>query len=272
MEGSKGVGIWLARKNHIGWSRPVEVANDKRYPCWNPVLFQPKKDSQPLFLFYKVGPHPSCWWGMMMESGDYGWTWEKPVRLPDGILGPTKNKPIELPSGRIICPSSTEDHGWRVHFEISEDYFDTWIKTSPSNGLPAIQPTLFIDETDSIHAFCRSKQGKIVTTSSRDGLTWSEVTETTLPNPNSGIDGVTMVNGHHLLIYNPTSVPEGSTVGVRTPLVVARSKDLEVWKNVRTLESDLNGSYSYPSVIQTKSKKIHIVYTWKRQSIKHVVL
>jgi len=36
-----------------------------RYPTWNPVLFQPK--SGPLMLFYKVGPSPSAWWGMVMS-------------------------------------------------------------------------------------------------------------------------------------------------------------------------------------------------------------
>src|SRR5512143_3186972 len=60
------VGIWLSRRDKNGWSKAVEVANGlqqdgKRYPCWNPVLFQPLNG--PLLLFYKVGPSPSEWWG-----------------------------------------------------------------------------------------------------------------------------------------------------------------------------------------------------------------
>ena len=50
---------------------------DKDYPCWNPVLFQPK--AGPLLLFYKVGPTPSTWWRAMMTSKDGGKTWDSPA-------------------------------------------------------------------------------------------------------------------------------------------------------------------------------------------------
>lgn len=122
------VGIRVAIFNGREWSEPVEVANgiqsnDLRYPCWNPVLFQPK--SGPLMLFYKVGPSPSRWWGMLMTSEDYGETWTKPKKLGKDqklgeqnshLAGPVKNKPVQLPDGAILCPSSSEHDGWRIHF------------------------------------------------------------------------------------------------------------------------------------------------------------
>src|SRR5687768_2014934 len=72
------VGIWVSRIVNGKWSAPVEVANGvqddkKRYPCWNPVLFQPR--TGPLMLFYKVGPTPAKWWGMLITSEDKGRTW-----------------------------------------------------------------------------------------------------------------------------------------------------------------------------------------------------
>lgn len=123
-EGKPNVGIWVSRLENGKWSTPVEVANgvessEKRYPTWNPVLHQSK--SGPLLLFYKVGPTPSSWWGMLITSADGGKTWSKPVRLPDGIAGPIKDKPVELANGELLCPSSTEDKGWRVHFERTSD-------------------------------------------------------------------------------------------------------------------------------------------------------
>lgn len=123
------MGIWLSRNDGNGWSAPVEVANgiespEKRYPCWNPVLFRPA--AGPLMLFYKVGPSPSKWWGMLMTSADDGRTWGKPSRLPEGILGPIKNKPVQLADGATLCPTSSEHAGWRVHFERTADLGKTW--------------------------------------------------------------------------------------------------------------------------------------------------
>src|SRR5262249_7172950 len=87
-ERNPDVGIWVSRFEGKAWSKPVEVANgvqspDKRFPCWNPVLFQPltpaplpggEKGERPLLLFYKVGPSPGAWWGMLTTSSDNGKT------------------------------------------------------------------------------------------------------------------------------------------------------------------------------------------------------
>jgi len=40
---------------------------------------------------------------------------------------------------------------------------------------------------------------------------------------------------------------------------------------VLTLER-AQGEYSYPAVIQAKNGKVHITYTYRRQSVKHAVL
>ncbi|HIG80533.1 MAG TPA: sialidase, partial [Verrucomicrobiales bacterium] len=61
-EKHRDVGIRVARLVNGKWTIPVEVADGsegevEEFPCWNPVLFQPRKG--PLMLFYKVGPSPS---------------------------------------------------------------------------------------------------------------------------------------------------------------------------------------------------------------------
>src|SRR5215467_2912953 len=117
--------------------------NGERFPCWNPVLFQPRRG--PLLLFYKVGPSPSRWWGMVTTSTDGGRTWLKARRLPDGILGPIKNKPVQLRDGTLLCGSSTEHAGWQVHMEMTGDFGRTWKKTEALNDIKefaAIQPAI----------------------------------------------------------------------------------------------------------------------------------
>jgi len=268
------VGIWLSRGVDGRWSAPVEVANGvespaRRYPCWNPVLFQPR--SGPLLLFFKAGPRPDAWWGLLMTSEDGGQTWSPPRRLPKGILGPIKNKPVQLPNGDLLCPSSTEDSGWRVHFERTSDLGRTWQATGPLNdgkAIGAIQPSILCHRDGRLQAVGRTQQDRIFQTWSSDGgATWGKMTLTPLPNPNSGIDAVTLADGRHLLVYNHRARPRE-----RSPLNVAVSADGEAWQAALVLEDEPGKEFSYPAVIQSRDGLVHITYTWKRQRIKHVVV
>lgn len=265
------VGIWLSRQVDGKWSAARELVNgseleDKDYPCWNPVLFQPK--TGPLLLFYKVGPDPSNWWGMLITSDDAGQTWSKPRKLPEGVLGPIKNKPIQLSNGDLLCGSSSEHAGWRVHFERSSDLGKTWQLSPPVNDgkeIGAIQPSLLLHPEGRLQAIGRTRQGKVFEIWSTDeGRTWAPMTLTSLPNPNSGTDAVTLRDGRHLLVYNHTR--KG-----RSPLNVAVSADGKQWQAAAVLESE-PGEYSYPAVIQAADGLVHITYTWKRERIKHAVL
>lgn len=273
------VGIWVSRHVAGKWTPPVEVAtgrqpDGKQLPCWNPVLFQRPKGE--LLLFYKVGPSPSTWWGMLKRSVDGGKTWLTAERLPDGFVGPVKNKPVLLPDGVLLCPGSLEDPTWRVQFERTSDWGKTWQKTAFINeGITdgAIQPSVLFHPDGQLQALCRSqKSGFILETWSKDGgKTWSALQKTTLPNPNSGTDAVTLRDGRQVLVYNPTSPTPGKFSGPRTPLDVAISDDGKRWQTVAVLENE-PGEYSYPAVIQTVDGLVHITYTWKRQRIRHVVL
>ncbi len=271
------VGIWISRKIDGTWSDPVEVVNGVqedggRYPCWNPVLAVSPQNE--VYLFYKVGPNPREWWGELITSDDRGATWKNQERLPDGILGPVKNKAELLDNGTLLCPSSTEHDGWTVHVELTPDWGKTWERVGPlpaEDNIQAIQPTVLIHE-DRLQMLCRSKKSGIVETWSTDnGKSWTPLKKTTLPNPNSGIDGVTTKSGMHYLVYNPTSTPEGEWGGERYPLVLASSRDGVNWVHVSTLESE-PGEYSYPAIIEGADGVLHITYTWKRDKIKHVTV
>jgi predicted neuraminidase len=286
------VGIWASRLENGRWTEGVEVANGvqpdgTRHPTWNPVLFQPRAvgaagaagrkgrgaaAAPPLMLFYKVGPTPQTWWGMVMTSTDDGRTWSAPRRLPDEILGPIKNKPVQLADGTILSGTSDETperpSKWRVYFERSTDGGQTWTRTGFLNDgvqIGAIQPSILVHGGSRLQAVGRTRQGKVFSLWSDDlGRTWGPMSLLDVPNPSAGTDAVTLRDGRHLLVYNDT--PKG-----RTPLSVALSRDGREWRSVLQLETE-PGEYSYPAVIQTADGRVHITYTWKRERIKYVVL
>lgn len=269
-EGDDDVEIWLSRQEEGVWSAPVSVADGieadgRRYPCWNPVLFQ---GGPRLYLFYKVGPNPREWWGLVKSSEDGGRTWSAATRLPDGILGPIKNKPIIVDGETLLCGSSSEHAGWHVHLEWTKDRGRTWQKTEPlmdEGGLESIQPTLLRDKDGGIRILCRARTAGYITTSrSTDGgQSWSPLEKTNLPNPNSGIDAVTLSDGRHALIYNHT--PRG-----RSPLNLAISEDGLNWSAGAVLIDEPDAEFSYPAVIQSADGRLHVTYTWKRRTIRHL--
>ena len=277
-EGNKDVCIWVSHLVNNQWTAPEKVAdgilNDTtRYACYNPVLYQvPGGD---LLLFYKIGPNVAGWTGWMMRSHDNGYTWSPREALPEGYLGPIKNKPV-LVNGVLVCPSSTEKTGWKVHFEYTADQGKTWSRSEDINDgktTTAIQPSLLTYKDGKQQVLCRSKNRTVNESWSNDGgKTWSAVTATSLPNNNSGTDAVTLKDGTQLLVYNHVLPPANATggKGARTPLNIAVSKDGKTWYAALVLENSPVSQYSYPSVIQTKDGMIHVVYTWRRERIKHI--
>jgi predicted neuraminidase len=281
-EKNPDVGIWVSRYENGSWTKPVEVADGVqsdtlRYPCWNPVLFRPV--SGPLMLFYKVGPDPRRWWGMLKTSRDGGKTWSEASKLGMGplghLIGPVKNKPVQLEDGSILCPSSTEvresgkDDVWMVHFELTKDLGQTWQVTGPINDgqkFDAIQPSILFYRGGKMQILCRISQS-----SSQDHRSTStEIAATSLPNPNAGTDAVTLEDGRQLLVYNHT-LRKGDFPSGRNMINVAVSRNGTDWNPVLTLEK-AKGEFSYPAVIQASDGLVHISYTYLRRTIKHIVV
>ena len=279
-ERNPDVCIWVSRFENGKWTDAQNVANGiidetLRYPTWNPVLYQvPNGDLQ---LYYKVGASPGSWKGKVISSKDGGKTWSAPTDLPEGFIGAVKNKPV-LHGKTLIAPTSTENNGWKVHFELSKNFGKTWTKTAQLTSdtkKDAIQPTILQHKNGKLQMLSRTQQRFMGESwSSNGGKTWSPITLSSLPNNNSGFDAVTLKDGRHLIVYNHVlpadSLPRGK--GERTPLNVAISDDGKTWYSAVVIEDSPISQYSYPAVIQSNDGLVHIVYTWRRKAIKHTII
>lgn len=184
----------------------------------------------------------------------------------------TRIHPMELASGKILLPLYTDAFSVGL-IAVTEDEGKTWKASHPIIGYGNIQPSLVQKKDGTIVAFMRENgpRNKIRFSSSKDeGFTWSPVTETGLLNPGSSVEAVCLKNGHWMLIYN--DLTEG-----RHQLAVSLSDDEGAsWKWTRHLEKEKpgNGSFSYPSILQSKDGYIHATYSYfpsdKMKSIKYV--
>lgn len=97
------------------------------------------------------------------------------------------------------------------------------------------------------------------------GAEWKPATATVLPNPNAGIALLHLADGRLLLVYNPQESD-------RNKLALTISRDSgTIWSTPRVIEDSASGDeFSYPALVQDEAGTIHLAYTWKRQSIKHL--
>lgn len=197
---------------------------------------------------------------------------EAKVKLTDKLyqrLGwQPRCKPVQLPSGRILLPLYTDTFSISI-MAISDDHGQSWFASKPILGFGAIQPTVLRRNDGTLVVYMRENgyTGHIRMSESADeGMTWSPVVSSELPNPGSGLDGVRLENGNWVLVYNDTQ--EG-----RNRLAVSISEDDgQTWKFTRHLEDQPTGSFHYPCIIQTKDGMIHSVYSYfcdQGKSMKH---
>ena len=288
-ERNPDVCIWVSRKEKGSdtWTAPQQVADGVlsdtlRKACWNPVIYQ--IPDGPLVIYFKIGSNVADWSGWMTTSNDGGRTWSERTPLQEGFLGPVKNKPVLVNMGaeessagaRLIAPASVEKGGWRLYFEYSDDMGQTWQRTdyvAADSGLMAIQPAVMTLPDGRLLAVARTRNRQVAVTYSDDkGLTWSRLQLTDIPNNNSGLDAVNLADGRYAMICNDWPIPTALQKGVRTPLSLLLSDDGINWRHALTIEDSPVSQYSYPSIIQTADGYIHIIYTWRRQRIKHVVI
>src|SRR5690606_950536 len=198
------------------------------------------------------------WETWVITSDDNGETWSAAYELvpgDQGGRGPVRNKPIILSDGSWLAGASHEEGKWDVFIDRSEDGGKTWQQTeylevdrAELTGEGIIQPTLWESEPGKVHMLVRSSAGAIYRSDSEDyGKTWSPAYRTELPNPNSGIDLVKLLDGTLALLYNP----DGKNWGSRGTLLLAFSQDNgQTWpEEIEIEKAGEDSEFSYPAII-----------------------
>lgn len=175
----------------------------------------------------------------------------------------TKNKALVLPSGRIILPLYSDGLGFSLN-AITNDGGQHWQFSEPLVGFENIQASMALGADGRIHAYMRDNgppPQRLQYSVSRDqGMSWSPVRDSELPNPGAGADVVTLANGHWVMAYNDTED------GRHSLAVSLSTNEGHSWDHTRHLERDLRpreqaNSSSYPSIIQGVDGHVHVVYS-----------
>jgi len=175
----------------------------------------------------------------------------------------TRAHPFVLDGQRLIVPLYHDGYSFSL-MAITDDWGETWRASRPLVGGGNIQPSLVRRHDGSLYTLMRDNgppPHRLMQAESRDrGETWSEVTDTSMPNPGSGAEIIGLRNGHWLLISNDTERGRHS-------LALQISDDEgRTWRWKRHLEYDppgaQAGSYHYPSVIQARDGTLHASYSF----------
>jgi predicted neuraminidase/peroxiredoxin len=266
--------LFLSRrkKGSRVWSRPEIIVRSPGRPPGNAVLFT-TPDNRVWMVWGRMdGAQPqlrgSGWSDCTLfyrTSSDSGMTWTEDKPFFHDTLGwLPRNLTIFLSDGTLILPLSDErnGHGVDLSFFLStKDNGATWTRSAIMRG--GEQPTFVQRGDGSLLAYLRVRPNIVSAESYDGGKTWTTPTPTQWKNPDSGISMRRLKDGHLVLVFNNED-------DARTPLNIVMSvDDGRTWGKPLALESN-PGEYSYPSIFQATDGKIHIIYTFRRYSIKHV--
>ncbi|MCP4172611.1 MAG: exo-alpha-sialidase [Fuerstiella sp.] len=284
-EGAKDVDIYCSRRlnSYQEWTVPTIIASRKqttrdlnRYikKLGNPILFA-DADGR-VWLFY-VTVSVGGWSGSSVTvrySDDNGKTWSTANRLVTSpflnVSTLAKGSPVQCESGHLLLP---------VYHEFVRKFGE--VLTIDSNGQVvnkirltaqggAIQPWLVPLDQQHSKAFYRNSGGSAQAMLSNDlpnvfDAECESVEATNVPNPDSAVAVIRRHNGGFLMACNPTT--EG-----RHQLSLAVSPDGLNWRLIHDVEdSTPPDEFSYPYLIKGDQGNYHLIYTWKRTKMRHVV-
>jgi predicted neuraminidase len=315
----------LDRKREV-WGEPLRLSDDPHRSEQNPVLFQTAdRVMRLLYTSQQLGHQDTAVIRQRTSHDGQTWTSPTPAFPEDAIDGGQfiRQPPNIRDGGEWLLPifiCRADDNGnWNGDRDTSAvmmtvDDGHGWVcyPVPDSTGLVHMNAVATAD--GSLVALFRSRWAdNIYLSSSLDGgRSWSAPEPTDLPNNNSSIQAVRLIDDRLALVFNntratgdsprrgslydeidnqprPTRSPHQGREAVwgtpRAPLSLAFSTDDgRSWPEIVDLEvgdgycltnnsrEGLNRELSYPSIVQTADGDIHVAFTYHRRFIKYVRL
>jgi len=258
-------------KGEDTWSAPVPIARNPMQSMGNPVIWQAPSGHVWLFFVVRFEDTWSSSRIMAKVSTDRCHTWSDALPITFQAGTRVRSRPIVTQDGSWLLP---------IYHETGKDTEKTGADTASlfmqleagsrlwraSNKvysrLGNLQPAVVGLGGDRYLAFCRrggdyepGDDGYVIRTESNDGgRTWSQGVETTFPNPNAAVELIRLANGHLLFVYN-------HSMNDRSPLRAALSIDGGVHFPIKRDIASGEGSYAYPTALQTPDGLIHVMFT-----------
>ncbi|MDQ6478471.1 exo-alpha-sialidase [Dyadobacter sp. LHD-138] len=247
-------------------------------PVWNwqdNILLKPdKKFEEETAAKFKSMPESTIGWAGYAPKYDEMIVEASKDATKRSIGWMTRIKPLLFENGRIVLPLYSDGYNFSL-MAISDDNGETWRPSLPVIGRGPIQPALARKKNGDIVALMRdSGDGPTqvhISESADQGETWKATVKTDIPNTAS-VELLVLQDGKWAFLGN--DIGDG-----RYQLSLRISGDEgKTWKWKTFIENDLSkkGSYSYPSLIQTKDGLLHMTYSHhaekQKKTIKYVVV
>jgi predicted neuraminidase len=299
-EGNSGVGIVVSRlpKGGKQWGPTKLIDRRDGESFQNPTVFQSPDGVVHVYHTTQPanGPESSSK-VLQVMSKDNGETWSAPQEIFTKGGSYTRHPPLFLADGKWLLPmtyvtSAGIGEGAETNYpamEISSDKGATWKECLFPDANAKVQPTTVQLGPQKFVTFFRDRASNwIFKSTSTDGCKWTVPVATQLPNNNASVQAVGLRNGHIAMVFDNSHADRSGPKpigGLRKPLSIALSEDGgETWKSVRDIETGRPGygadegkpkepgreEYSYPTVYQTTDGRIHVAFTYRRQTIKEV--
>ena len=244
-------------------SRPVKALGNAL------LLANPNGSLRLLFVTIAMGK----WSGSQLNtclSCDGGMTWGRAKRL---TLSPffnfselVRNRAIPRAEGGWCVPIYQEFLGkfpellWLGDRNGRLIYGKTRIAGGCSTFQPSLVPLTDMDARVILRDYTEAR--KIHVSSSADGgRSWLPPKSTELPNPDAGISGLRLSDGRILVAFKDSAKDRSNlTIAVCDP-------DMEHCRRLAVLENEQGANFSYPFLMRSSDRVIHMAYTRKGKAI-----